>query len=194
MKLSHYAEYAVRLVNSEGVSSSKDALTTLDSVHSLLSSYGGAKGQQITLEDLSRLRAIRTRLRNVFTAASERDTVRIAALLNALLLEFPASAQVYHRDLLANTKQRESVWILRISDRTGMVSSTYAAKACLGLAIQLAEYGMSRLGSCDNPKCRNVYLDASVNRSRRYCSRRCSTRINVARYRSRKRAEISEPK
>ena len=39
--------------------------------------------------------------------------------------------------------------------------------------------------------CEHVYVDTSPNRSRRYCSERCSSRANVAAYRARRRAVAS---
>ncbi len=61
----------------------------------------------------------------------------------------------------------------------------------MGLAVQLTELGVDRLGICQAPPCRNAYLDTSTNRSRRYCSDRCATRANVAAYRARKRQEAN---
>ena len=40
--------------------------------------------------------------------------------------------------------------------------------------------------------CQDVFVDTSPNRSRRYCSDRCSSRANVAAYRARRRAEAQE--
>jgi predicted RNA-binding Zn ribbon-like protein len=59
----------------------------------------------------------------------------------------------------------------------------------MGLAIIVVDYGATRLGVCGAERCDNVFIDTSPNRSRRYCSDRCSSRANVAAYRARRKAE-----
>nr|WP_264674235.1 CGNR zinc finger domain-containing protein [Nocardioides lijunqiniae] len=49
--------------------------------------------------------------------------------------------------------------------------------------------GPSRLGVCEAAPCDHVFVDTSPNRSRRYCSERCSSRANVAAYRARRKAQ-----
>ena len=45
------------------------------------------------------------------------------------------------------------------------------------------------MATCASPTCREVFLDLSRNRSRRYCdSRTCGNRLHVAAYRARKAA------
>jgi predicted RNA-binding Zn ribbon-like protein len=58
----------------------------------------------------------------------------------------------------------------------------------LGLAKLVCDLGPDRLGVCSAAPCTDVFVDTSPNRSRRYCSDRCSSRANVAAYRARKRA------
>jgi predicted RNA-binding Zn ribbon-like protein len=62
-----------------------------------------------------------------------------------------------------------------------------AAAAAMGLAIVLAEYGVERLGMCAAENCADVFVDTSRNKSKRYCDDTCSTRMNVAAYRKRKK-------
>ena len=50
-----------------------------------------------------------------------------------------------------------------------------------------------RLKICAAADCANVFVDESRNRSRRWCSERCSGRVNVAAFRSRKRAGPTAP-
>ncbi|MFD0202363.1 MULTISPECIES: CGNR zinc finger domain-containing protein [Saccharothrix] len=42
-----------------------------------------------------------------------------------------------------------------------------------------------RLGRCDRPGCRTVYVDTSRNGRRRFCSTRCANRVHVADHRTR---------
>ena len=81
-------------------------------------------------------------------------------------------------------------WHLHISDGAVDVATAYTAAAVMGLAVMLTEIGIDRFGTCQAPPCRNVFVDTSTNRSRRYCSERCATRANVAAYRARRRAAV----
>jgi CGNR zinc finger len=60
--------------------------------------------------------------------------------------------------------------------------------AGLGLAMMMVDHA-DRLKICAAADCANVFVDESRNRSRRWCSARCSGRINVAAFRTRQRAE-----
>jgi predicted RNA-binding Zn ribbon-like protein len=186
VELAYYSDYAVRLVNSEEPDRGTDALTSVDAVRALFGPSTQAAARAVD-SDVNRLRAVRTRLRGVFEAAAERDEVRAVDLLNALLLEFPVSPQISgHQHLDASGRPD---WHMHLADHAATATAAYAATACMGLAFQLTDLGVDRLGICQAAPCRNAYIDTSTNRSRRYCSDRCATRANVAAYRARKRLE-----
>ncbi|GHF51398.1 hypothetical protein GCM10010218_36190 [Streptomyces mashuensis] len=184
MELSSYSDYAVRLVNSEQPARGTDALTSLDAVRDLFSP-GSSAARRLSDGDLTRLRAVRGRLRAVFEAAAEGDEVRAVDLLNALLMEFPVSPQISGHEY--RDEDGRPKWHMHIADHAANAGAAYTATACMGLAVHLTELGIDRLGICQATPCRNAYLDTSTNRSRRYCSDRCATRANVAAYRARKR-------
>lgn len=186
MELAYYADYAVRLVNSEQPERGTDTLTSLDAVRDLLGA-GSHAAARAAEADVARLRGVRTRLRGVFEAADEGDEVRAVDLLNALMLEFPVSPQISGHDLIGDAGRPD--WHMHLADQAANVGAGYAATACMGLAFQLTTLGVDRLGICQAAPCRNAYVDTSTNRSRRYCSDRCATRANVAAYRARKRLE-----
>lgn len=189
MELTYYSDFAVRLVNTEDPERGEDTLTSVDAIRAL-SAPSGQLARRATEADVSRLRAVRTRLRAVFTAASESDEVRAVDLLNSLLMEYPASPQISgHGEL---TDEGRHHWHMHLADNPANATAGYAATACMGLAFHLTELGVDRLGICQASRCRNAYLDTSTNRSRRYCSDRCATRANVAAYRARKRREAGE--
>ncbi len=54
--------------------------------------------------------------------------------------------------------------------RPGRLADRYAAGAIFGLSLFLSQYGIDRLGTCTIAACPRVFLDASTNRSRRYCA------------------------
>lgn len=186
MELAYYSDYAVRLVNTEEPSRGSDTLTSVESVCGLFGNAAQAAGRVVE-SDVNRLRAVRTRLRGVFEAAAESDEVRAVDLLNSLLMEFPVSPQISGHQHLDDTGRPD--WHMHLADHAANATAVYAATACMGLAFQLTELGVDRLGICQAAPCRNAYIDTSTNRSRRYCSDRCATRANVAAYRARKRLE-----
>lgn len=186
MELAYYSDYAVRLVNSEEPDRGEDTLTSVEAVRALFGPVSQAAGRA-TDSDVTRLRGVRTRLRGVFEAAAEGDEVRAVDLLNALLLEFPVSPQISGHGHLDETGRPD--WHMHLADHAANATASYAATACMGLAFQLTDLGVDRLGICQAAPCRNAYIDTSTNRSRRYCSDRCATRANVAAYRARKRLE-----
>lgn len=186
MELASYSDYAVRLVNSEEPGRKTDGLTSVEAVRALFGTSTQAASRS-TDADVVRLRAVRTRLRGVFEAADEGDETRAVDLLNALLLEFPVSPQISgHGGVNDHGRPK---WHMHLAEQAANATAGYAATACMGLAVQLAELGVDRLGVCEAAPCRNAYVDTSTNRSRRYCSDRCATRANVAAYRARKRLE-----
>ncbi|MGW8380128.1 CGNR zinc finger domain-containing protein [Streptomyces sp. ODS28] len=189
MELSYYADQAVHLVNTEEPGRGTDSLTSVEAVRELFGPNQQA-ARRSTEADVTRLRAVRTRLRAVFTAAAEGDHVRAVDLLNSLLMEYPTSPQI------SGHEQRDDAgrarWHMHLAEHPANATAGYAATACMGLAFHLTELGVERLGICQADPCRNAYLDTSTNRSRRYCSDRCATRANVAAYRARKRRESRE--
>jgi predicted RNA-binding Zn ribbon-like protein len=192
VELAYYSDYAVRLVNTEEPDRRTDTLTSVGAVRAL---FGPASqtAARATDSDVNRLRAVRTRLRGVFEAASEADEVRAVDLLNSLLLEFPVSPQISGHAVFKNgggpDENGRHDWHMHLADHASNATAAYAAVACMGLAFQLTTLGVDRLGICEAAPCRNAYVDTSTNRSRRYCSDRCATRANVAAYRARKRLE-----
>ncbi|MFI8253114.1 CGNR zinc finger domain-containing protein [Streptomyces filamentosus] len=184
MELAEYADYAVRLINTEDPVKGRDALDSVEVVREL---FGPARqmARRATDADVTRLRSIRTRLRAVFTAAEAEDHTASVDLLNALLLEFPVSPQISGHDHL--DKDGRPDWHMHLADHSSNATTGYAAICAMGLAFHLAKYGPGRFGLCQAPPCRNAYLDTTTNRSRRYCSDRCATRTNVAAHRARRR-------
>jgi predicted RNA-binding Zn ribbon-like protein len=76
---------------------------------------------------------------------------------------------------------------LHVADRAATVAELLVAESLMGLATLVCDLGADRLGVCAASPCTNVYVDTSPNKSRRYCSDRCSSRANVAAYRARQR-------
>ena len=77
---------------------------------------------------------------------------------------------------------------MHLSDCDQPVWQELTAAASLGLALRLADVGFERLGTCQERKCSDIFLDISSNACRRYCSDGCANRANVAAHRARRKA------
>jgi predicted RNA-binding Zn ribbon-like protein len=188
VELAQYADYAVRLVNTEEPGRGVDTLTSVAAVRELCGESSRI-GRRAGEADVTRLRAVRNRLRAVFEAADAGDEVRAVDLLNALLLQYPVSPQISNHSHLDVPSR--APWHLHLTDHAINATAGYTATACMGLACRLTELGVDRLGICQSSPCRNAYVDTTTNHSRRYCSDRCATRANVAAYRARKRQQTT---
>ena len=74
-----------------------------------------------------------------------------------------------------------------MSRPTAPLADRMAAHFAMGLAWLVVAGEAGRIRSCESPTCREVFVDLSRNRSRRYCdSRTCGNRLHVAAYRARK--------
>ncbi|MGD0700006.1 MAG: CGNR zinc finger domain-containing protein [Trebonia sp.] len=182
MDLSSYAELAVRLVNTAGLGhEGGDHLTSLDGLHALVTdrehlNHGMGRA------DLEALLMLREEFRGFFVSCSQGNGPEAAARLNELLIQYPVHPQLSGHDGQA--------WHVHYTE-SGSMSDKYAAGAAMGLAVRLADLGIDRFGVCQAAPCQGVFIDVSVNRTRRYCSDRCASRANVTAYRARKRGEDS---
>jgi len=178
VQLTHYAELAVRVVNSGAQAAGTDALSDVGTLRRFLADRPELR-RQVSAEDLAVFRQLRDRLRDVFEAADAGRDARTVDLLNGLLVEHPPRPQVSSHD-----GGRPHLHLAG-SDTS---SECYAAAATTGLVALVTTLGVDRLGVCRAAPCRRVYVDTSTNRSRRYCSDRCATRANVAAWRARQRS------
>jgi predicted RNA-binding Zn ribbon-like protein len=177
--LTSYAELAVRLVNSAaGVDSDTDQLGTNDAFRAFVADYPHLRGPW-THHDVDTLRLLRTELTAIFAAAERRDHADAAERLNALLVQYPV-----HPTLVRHDRSR---WHLHL-DVAGSVADRYAAGAIASVATIAGRFGMSHLGICAIPDCRAAFIDASADRSGRYCVRHCASEANVTALRNHRRS------
>ncbi len=125
--------------------------------------------------DLDTLRLLRTEFGEIFTAAAAgtgKSAASVAERLNALLIRHPV-----HPVIVSHGSAR---WHVHLSE-TGCVADRYASGAVIGLTLLVTQLGMKRLGVCAIAACPGVFIDASPNRSRRYCSGHARTNLTVIR-------------
>ena len=175
MDFVRYAERAAALVNAEP--GDEEQLLSLLEDRSWLHAA-------LTERDPGALRRFVRELRPVFEASSAGDEQGVVDRLNWLLAKHPVTPYIAGH----GGTGRDAEWHMHVADRSSSVSELLVAESLMGLATLVCDLGATRLGVCDARPCTNVFVDTSPNRSRRYCSDRCSSRANVAAYRARQKA------
>ena len=171
MDFVRYAERSAGLVNAD-LADAEHLVRFLDGREWLQGS--------VSDRDVTALRRFVRELRPVFEASSAGDEVSVVERLNALLARHPVTPYI-----AGHGTQK---WHMHVADQQSSVSELLVAESLMGLSTLVCDLGATRLGVCDATPCIHVFVDTSPNRSRRYCSDRCSSRANVAAYRARQRA------
>jgi predicted RNA-binding Zn ribbon-like protein len=166
-----YAERAARLVNA--------SVDDADDLRDFLADRSWLV-PRVADRDVNHLRRFQRELRTAFEIASHGNEVGAVRELNDLLDRHSITPQIAGHDTQS--------WHLHVGNSSSSVAELLVAEALLGLAILACDLSPLRLGVCQAADCDHVFVDASPNQSRRYCSDRCSSRANVAAYRARRRA------
>ncbi|MBW3619664.1 MAG: CGNR zinc finger domain-containing protein [Actinobacteria bacterium] len=124
--------------------------------------------------DLAAFGDLAGRIRAVFEAGSDRERVE---LLNALLSSYEPTPFIADHD-------GQGPHFHFVPD-DGADVRRVGASLTMALAHVVVDYGGGRLGRCPAPRCPNVFVDTTRNRSQRYCSKTCATRVHVAEHRAR---------
>ncbi|QFG22661.1 CGNR zinc finger domain-containing protein [Actinomadura sp. WMMB 499] len=154
-----------------------DLLNAPDRGHATLSRVLAA--HQISRPDLTPEQAnnLASWLELVRPVFGEADTGRQVDTLNDLLRTVATGVQIGVHD----GSEPHLHYVNQAIDTAERVKATIAG----GLAVAVCGVGGRRLGRCDRTPCAIVYIDTSRNGRRRYCSRTCATRVNVAAHRRR---------
>ena len=185
MDFSHYSDdpvqLAVELVDSYEVFAGEEHLVSPEDLATFIeeNSEGWDRPDwTLTESDLQEVRALRSRLREVFTAADDRGA---AGRLNAILADAVAVPRL--------STHGNAGPHLHFEPEGAKPARWLGAIAAMGLSVALVDGGYERFGTCASSTCDDVFIDTSRNRSRRHCSVSCTTRENVAAYRRRKKAQ-----
>lgn len=173
MEFVGYAERAADLVNA--------ALESDRELHDLVARRPWL-AERMTPRDLKALRRVAETIRPLF---GETDVATVVDSLNSLLRRYPVSPYISGHD--------QQDLHMHVAERDSSVTATLAAEGLMGMAVVVCDLGPDRFGECAADGCDRVFVDTSPNRSRRYCSDRCSSRANVAAYRARRRAADDGP-
>jgi hypothetical protein len=165
-----YAETAANLLNAD--------LSHVDGLTAYLVDRPRLQARA-TDRDCMLLRKLQRELRPVFEAGETGDLGGVVSGLNGLLAHHPMVPQISDHDTRLH---------LHVGTGSASVAEQLVGESLLGLSTLVCDLGPDRLGVCSSAPCTNAFVDASPNRSRRYCSERCASRVNVAAYRARRRA------
>ncbi len=174
MDFVRYAERAAALVNAP--------LSDVDDLREFLGDRAWLL-DGVTQPDTRTLARLQGQLRPVFEASQAADDAGVVSRVNELLAGHPITPYIAGHDAQS--------WHLHVSDRSSSVADLLVAESLMGLSTLVCDLGPTRLGVCDASPCTDVFIDTSPNRSRRYCSDRCSSRANVAAYRARQKASAT---
>jgi CGNR zinc finger/Putative stress-induced transcription regulator len=170
---------AAELINT-GRSAGDDGLRTVPDVQAFGDRYA-FHGIPAGARDVSRLRAHRARLDAIAAHCESGDDEAAIEMLNALLAETGAIPQIVAHDGRGPH--------IHVSRPAAPMADRIAAHLAMGFAELVVAGESGRVRSCASPTCREVFVDLSRNRSRRYCdSRTCGNRLHVAAYRARRSA------
>ena len=167
-------DVAVDLANSLDVVSGEEYLKDAATVTVWLEQHGIQEERPLSEADVKALRRQRERVRLVLEGSDEDAERALGQLVDSAAI----------RPQLSLTS---GAWRLSYEAAKSGPANRVAAIAVAGLATALAEDGRERFGICSKDGCRDVYVDTSKNRSRRYCSDSCSNRANVAAFRARQK-------
>jgi predicted RNA-binding Zn ribbon-like protein len=169
----------VELINT-GRDRDGDELSSVADLQAMADKYAFA-GVQGVAADVARARDYRARLDAIVTSCEAGDEESAIEQINGLLSQTGASPQIVAHDGRGPH--------LHVSRPTAPLAARMAAHFAMGLAWLVVAGEARRIRSCEAPTCRDVFVDLSRNRSRRYCdSRTCGNRLHVAAYRARNRA------
>jgi predicted RNA-binding Zn ribbon-like protein len=166
-----YAQRAADIVNAD--------LATTDGLVAVVA-HRPWLAERVTSADLAPLRSVQHELAGLVDNSAAGEGAGVVERLNVMLARNPLRPRVSGHD--------ESSWHLHVNDEGTTVAETLTSEAMLGLVLLVTEVGATRLGRCASSTCDRAFVDTSANRSRRFCSSRCSTRENVAALRRRRAA------
>jgi predicted RNA-binding Zn ribbon-like protein len=116
-------------------------------------------------------------MREVFEAMEDDRADDAAAIVNGLLGETGARLQL--------DRVPGEPWQVHFHGANDTYGVGWAAGCATALALAIGSELAGRLGVCVAPRCDRVYVDASRNAVRRFCSAQCQSRVKAAAFRAR---------
>ncbi|MBV9100335.1 MAG: CGNR zinc finger domain-containing protein [Candidatus Dormibacteraeota bacterium] len=177
MPFTHDTELALQsaaaLVNS--AEDEGDRLADMAGLDRFVAEWNWTGSRRRDASELEQVRALRPRLRRLW----ELDEDGIVTEVNAILRDTGALPQLV----------RHGGWDYHVhaTPPDAPLADRMAVEAAMAFLDVVVLKEMDRLRVCGADDCDDVVVDLSKNRSRRYCSATCSSRVNVAAFRARNR-------
>ena len=165
---------AAALVNTAPGGDDPEELATVADLDAFVTSWGWSGRHCRSAEELTAVRALRPRLRRIW----EVDEDEVVQIVNGLLREFRALPQLVKHDGWD--------YHLHATDQDAPLPDRMAVEAAMAMVDVVRGGELARLRICQAPDCRDVVVDLSKNRSRRFCESGCGNRMAAAAYRARR--------
>jgi predicted RNA-binding Zn ribbon-like protein len=150
-----------------------ETMTTVAELDAFFERFGYTGRHDRTRAELTEVRDLRPRLRELLLA----DRDEAVELVNAILRESGALPQLVRHDPLD--------WHIHAVPPQAPLATRIAVETAMAMIDVIRADEHARLGVCADDECRGVVLDLSRNRSKRFCSVACGNRNAVAAYRAR---------
>jgi len=174
---SHDTEVALQtaaaLVNSD--ESTGDRLASPSDLDRFIEEWRVTGNRRRDLAEFEAVRALRPRLRRLW----QLDEDGAVDEVNRILGDTRALPQLVRHDGWE--------YHLHATQPETSLADRMAVEVAMAFVDVIRQNELDRLRICDANDCDGVVVDLSKNRSRRYCSATCSSRVNVAAFRARHR-------
>ena len=133
--------------------------------------------------ETAQLSELAAQLRVVFAGVAAGDVDAAAHQVNDLIATAGAHPWLDRHD--------GEPWHLHYRGAQDSLVTGWAAGCASGLAVVLGSDLRGRIGVCTAPRCDRVYVDASRNGTRRFCSTSCQNRVKTAAFRARRAQAVA---
>jgi predicted RNA-binding Zn ribbon-like protein len=141
--------------------------------------------RELSGPEATQLAGLAAELRAVFADVAAGDVDAAACRVNALIAATGAHPWLNRHD--------GEPWHLHFYGAEDSLVTGWAAGCATGLAVVLGSDLRGRIGVCTAPRCDRVYVDASRNGTRRFCSTTCQNRVKTAAFRARQAQAAGRP-
>jgi predicted RNA-binding Zn ribbon-like protein len=180
MLFTHDTEIALAAAAALVNTAESDALTTVADLDAFVTDWGWTGSRLHNQAELDAVRALRPRLRAVWSAGLD----SAAELVNDLLAEAHALPQLVKHDHWS--------YHVHATSAEAPLAERMQVEAAMAFVDVIRAGELDRLRVCAAEDCDHVLVDLSKNRSRRYCEAGCGNRVAVAAYRARRREGAAE--
>ncbi|MEP6852500.1 MAG: CGNR zinc finger domain-containing protein [bacterium] len=152
-----------------------EQLATVADLDAFVTAWGWTGARRRTGAELDAVKRLRPRLERFWYV----DEDGAARIVNELLHEGRALPQLVKHDGWG--------YHVHATSPEAPLADRMAVEGAMAMADVIRMDDIDRLQVCAAEDCADVMVDVSKNRSRRFCSLRCSNRTNVAAFRARRR-------